>query len=157
MLSRRGKRKAILAASDQYEDSRLAHLVATESVMQACVPGLVDRGGFEVSLLTGRDMTRERLTHELMRAAHDSGPDDVVLFYFSGHGGYSGGASGSLELFLVDSEPGQPLSSLSLEDLGQTMRRSKLGTAIIILDTNFAGGAIDSFTFPRRSGNFEFQ
>ena len=140
-----GKRKAILAASDHYQDSHLTSLRAAESLIEACVPELVNRGGFEVSLLTGSQMTRERLTYELMKAAHDSGPNDALLFYFSGHGGYSAGTSGSLELFLVDSVPGQLFSSLSVRDLGETLRKSGFGTTIIVLDASYAGSAFSIF------------
>jgi len=135
----------ILAASDGYHEPNLSGFSGEEALMKVSPELLADRGNFQVSLIVGAQMTRANVIDQIMRVTSDGGPDDCLLFYFAGHGGFSRGNSESMELFLVDSVPGQTLSTLSLRDLGETMKRSRVGTTILVLDTSFAGSALHLF------------
>jgi hypothetical protein len=79
-LGKRGKRHAILATSDRYHDLNLSGFSGEESLMRASAELLSDRGEFQVSLITGAQMTRANVIDQIMRVTRGGGPDDCLLF-----------------------------------------------------------------------------
>jgi hypothetical protein len=107
---------------------------------------LQTHGGFEVSVLLHKDLTRQGLVAELLSLSKKTGPDDCLLFYFAGHGGLYDLTSPSLHLVLFDSMVRESLTTLELRQARDFLTRSNNGSAILVLDTSFAGAGISAFS-----------
>ncbi|GGK63419.1 caspase, EACC1-associated type [Nocardia camponoti] len=77
----------------------------------------------------------------IARAAAEA--EDVLLFYFSGHGKRD--PRGNLHLILTDSDPDQVvLSSMPYSFIRETISRSRARARIVILDCCFSGNAFET-------------
>ena len=85
-------------------------------------------------LLIGEDATRAGVEARLQALAA-SGPDDVVVITYSGHG------STTHELLTYDADPKDfPNTAISLETLAEWFSRIQAGLVICVLDCCFSGG-----------------
>lgn len=82
--SRRARRMALCIGVDRYPDPRhrLAGCVADARMWSDALSGL----GFETTMLTDGDATREAIDRELERLVGNSRSGDVLVFQYSGHG-----------------------------------------------------------------------
>lgn len=82
--SRRTRRTALCIGVDRYPDPkhRLAGCVADARMWSDALSNL----GFETTMLTDGDATREAIDRELERLVTNSSPGDVLVFQYSGHG-----------------------------------------------------------------------
>jgi hypothetical protein len=140
-----GKRRAILAASDVYRNARLASLSGSERLLVETAELLKTRGAFDVTLVLGSKMTRPNLIREIDRVCANAEPDDCLLFYFVGHGGFLLNDRDSLALLLADYDWEDQWKALTARDLGIFLKSSNNGTVIVVLDTSFASSAYLQF------------
>lgn len=98
-----GQSWAVLVGVNDYQDSTIGDLTACESSVQRIQELLVRRFGFDpdrMVVLLGKDATREAVVKALKEHLADRadrgeiGPDDVVVFYYSGHGSFLPDVSG---------------------------------------------------------------
>src|SRR6202035_1247578 len=82
------KRRALIVANCEYEDPALRPLTAPAQDAEELARVLNDKniGGFDVKTLLNQRATEVSRTIEEFFVFSDSGPEDLLLFYFSGHG-----------------------------------------------------------------------
>ncbi len=107
-------------------------------------------------LLTDGQVTRDGVRQAIRRIGAQAGPQDVFMFFYSGHGGRTNGGSADAReldnmdeyLFLYD---GQFMD----DEMGTLFDGIRARTSILALDSCYAGGfAKDVITRPGRVGLF---
>lgn len=142
MITQPGRRIALLVATDMHSDSTFTKLAAPSADATALADVLGDPsvGGYEVTVLVNppaAQVTRQVET-TLTQARHN----DVVVFYFSGHGIKD--ESGQLYLAATDSEHHLPRSTtIPAQFIREQLDRSICRRKIVLLDCCFGGA------FPR--------
>lgn len=107
-------------------------------------------------LLTNQQATLPEFRRAFQRVASQAGPDDVFLFFFSGHGTQEDDPTDSGELdgrdeMLVFGD-GEELRD---DDLAQMFSQVRAGTSMVVLDACFSGGfERDVITRPNMMGLF---
>ena len=106
----------------------------------------------ESIILTDSQVTRQNLEDAFRSVAQSAGPDDVFLFFYSGHGGFLDGRSeldGRDEtLFVIDGH-------ITDDEVRGWFDDVQARLAIIALDSCFSGGfARDVISQPNRMGIF---
>jgi hypothetical protein len=109
------------------------------------------------AVLTDANATRANLRAAMQRFARQMGPDDVFVFFYSGHGGQRGRGSSSdpreidrTDEFLVLHD-----GELLDDELGQLFQPVQARVAVAAIDACFSGGfAKDLITRPGRVGLF---
>lgn len=148
-----GTRSALIVATYEYDDERLARLRAPQQDAAALAEVLADPsiGDFEVTSVVNRP------AHEVLRALagffRNRGPDDLVLVHFSCHGL----KDDSGELYFAAQDTSLDLleaTAVSSSSVNRAMDRSRAGRVLLLLDccysgafargmTTRAGGAVD--------------
>jgi hypothetical protein len=107
-------------------------------------------------VLTDADATRANLTAAMARMATEVGPDDVFLFFYSGHGAQGGpGSRDAREIDGRDEAIVLHDGELVDDELGRMLDRLRARVAITALDSCYSGGfAKDVITRPGRVGLF---
>jgi hypothetical protein len=106
---------------------------------------LAEAGGFETSLLLGRDVTAQNVYAKIAAIKESSESDDTVLFYFSGHGGFT---RDQQYIFLMsDSDLSISFTPLLVRDLGRALYRRGKGATLIFIDSSYAGATESAFIF----------
>lgn len=104
------------------------------------------------SMLTDRAVTRESIRLALAQVAREAGPDDVVLFFFSGHGNQRPNAD---ELDGMDETLVVSDGEITDDELNDWMADIRARMTIVAIDSCFAGGfARDVISRPDRMGIF---
>ncbi|MBC2778720.1 pre-peptidase C-terminal domain-containing protein [Parasphingopyxis marina] len=110
----------------------------------------------ESILLTNQDASIDEFRTAFRRVAAQAGPDDIFLFFFSGHGNQIEDATDTGELDRRDETlvfaDGEELTD---DELARMFAEVHAGTAMIVLDSCFSGGfERDVITRPGMMGLF---
>lgn len=140
------RRYGILIASSQYQDQRLQNLRCPENDVDGLNEVLISKehGNFsETSVL------KNRPHHEVLlkfnQVLKKAGKDDLVLFYYSGHGKLN--AAGKLHLATTDTiVDSLEATSIPLDTLKNYIDVSPANKFVFILDSCFSGAAGAAFT-----------
>ncbi len=147
-----GNRWAVLVGVDEYDDLAYPRLVVCVNDVEAIHERLLARG-FEpgrVRLLndeTNPLPVRAEIYAALAEAARAAQRDDLLLFYYSGHGDTDSGAS-----YLVGRDGRAAAlkhTAVALADVAEIMRTSEARAKVIILDACHAGANFEG-KGPRR-------
>ncbi|MFN0087260.1 MAG: caspase family protein [Blastocatellia bacterium] len=140
-----GQRWAVLIGVDQYEDRNLGSLKHAVSDVTAIRDRLIQCGydKKKVQLLTDRTKTkpkRNQILTALQAAANATEEDDLLLFYYAGHGMAKAGESylagrDSQESSLAD-------TAVRLSRVEEIMREARARAKVIILDACHSGAKI---------------
>ena len=145
-------RRALLCACSDYRDPSFTPLKFPLNDIEELkrLLGEPDLCGFEdIEVLTnpGRGQAHEAVE----RLTADSGQDDLILFYFSGHGKLA--QDGSVSLVLNDTKENRLHSTGLLDDqLRVLFNASRARQRVIILDCCYSG-AVGEEGFKRASGD----
>jgi hypothetical protein len=144
-----GKRHALVVGINDYRqgvDGALNKLDFAARDAEALARTLSTRGGFSqdaVTLLRDAEATRDKVIEALKALRSRVGEDDVVLFYFSGHGSMGTGSDGKGHYYLIpqdgtlaDLNKSALMDDLMEELIGQLPSRQ----VVIVLDACFSGG-----------------
>jgi uncharacterized caspase-like protein len=143
---------AVIVGISKYQDASIPPLHYAEKDAKDFADFLVQGGHFakdHVRLLTNEQATREAILREvgdtfLPRVAH---PDDLVVFYFSGHGSPSSRDIGHMNYIVAYDSHKSSLfaSAIAVRSLPALMHaRVPAGRTVIVLDAAHSGGAIES-------------
>ncbi|MDX2032608.1 MAG: caspase family protein [Blastocatellia bacterium] len=137
-----GHRWAVLVGVDQYDDRNLGALKHAVSDVTAIRDRLTQCGYDEkkVQLLTDRTKTkptRNQILAALQAAANATEEDDLLLFYYAGHGLAAAGESylvgrDGFEIAVAD-------TAVRLSRVEEIMREAKARAKVIILDACHSG------------------
>jgi len=143
-----GTRWALLIGITDYPSSAtfdVQKLKASVKDAQALADLLKDpqRGGFEsgqVSVLTNEKATRRNILINLNEIAKKVAKDDMFVFFFSGHGYYSGGGD-TTYLIPYDYDMSDPETTcINFDDLSSKIQKMEASKVLMILDACHAGG-----------------
>jgi Caspase domain len=140
-----GQRKALIVASDQYEQEGLSNLVAPAADAEALAGVLGDPqiGDFDVQVV------RNEPSHVVQARVEDllseSRPDDVLLLHFSCHGLKSD--SGELFFAAANTRPNRLGSTaVSADFVQRCMRASRSRSIVLLLDCCYGGAFAQGVT-----------
>jgi Caspase domain len=140
-----GQRKALIVASDQYEQEGLRNLVAPAADAEALAGVLGDPqiGDFDVQVV------RNEPSHVIQAQVEDllseSRPDDVLLLHFSCHGLKSD--SGELFFAAANTRPNRLGSTaVSADFVQRCMRASRSRSIVLLLDCCYGGAFAQGVT-----------
>jgi formylglycine-generating enzyme required for sulfatase activity len=110
------------------------------------VAGLLEQGGFKVSLLIDPDSLQFKAALGELTDATGQTQDRSILFYYAGHGETQSKADGSSLGWIVprdcplarDSSAQFAENAISLKDLEASVRRMKSRQVLMVFDTSFA-------------------
>lgn len=145
-----GSKWALLVGIDEYAHPQsggyfIEPLLATVHDVNALHAVLADpmRGGFppeQVSVLTNKAATKREILTSLHSIARRASPDDLVLFYFSGHG-WRDDARDTAYLLPHDAEMEDPSTTcIDLADLDEKFQEIQARKLVTILDACHSGG-----------------
>lgn len=113
---------------------------------------LRDKYGFEATLLTNDEVTRNAVFGWFDDISHNAEDDDRVLIYFSGHGLTRGsGYQQRGYLALTGSKPGEWHTMLAMDDISDETQFFKAKHLLYVLDCCFGGIALtkSGLDYPR--------
>ncbi|NNF95816.1 MAG: hypothetical protein HKM94_02680, partial [Halobacteria archaeon] len=128
---------ALIIACSQYHNERLQQLPKTEADAAAMRDVLIDPKvcGFpreQVQLMFNEPVERVRIAIE--RFFLDKRPDDLLLFYFAGHGVTVGRHSSQLMLALNETDPDLKSTGIPARVLRDEIEESRSNRQVILLD-----------------------
>jgi len=140
-------RWAVLVGINEYDDSRYGQLQVCAKDVEAVCDVLVSNGfrRDQVRLLTDSSdqlTTRVRILESIKVVADATEPDDLLLFYFSGHGDVYDG-----EPYLVSRDASQSVLSdtaVPISRLIQIVEEAPARAKVIVLDACHSGAKIDA-------------
>jgi uncharacterized caspase-like protein len=152
--------KVVCVGISQYRQRSLKLSYAAANALSFAEALSVD-GGCEIpaknlALLTDELATASAIGAALAQTSKDCGPDDILLFYFSGHGERNGD---TFYLLPVEADPGRlPQTGLSAQQLRDCLTGCRARGVLLILDCcRSAGFAESADTFFRTLGSEEFR
>jgi len=141
-----GQRWAVLVGVNQYVDPVYPQLAACVKDVQNIYEQLL-QGGFTAERThlitddTPKTPTREEILATLKAVADATAPDDLLLFYYSGHGDFAAGES-----YLVTRNGRKVVlsdSGLAVKRVKEIMAAAPARAKVIILDACRSGVALD--------------
>ncbi len=106
-------------------------------------------------VLTDEQATVANVSNALQRFAGEMGPDDIFVFFYSGHGGQTQGSSDAREIDGTDEYLVMHDGPLLDDALARLFDPVRARLAVVALDACFSGGfAKDLITRPGRVGYF---
>jgi len=149
---------AVLIAIDRYHDERLRPLKYCKSDALALKNALI-AGGFQennIILMTDDTIvpslqpTKENIQNILTVLENIAKEGDMIFFFFSGHCASKDGES---MLLPIDFEynNGQLVSGLTVQEVIDTLGRSKAETRLIVLDTCLGGSNTNPWILPKKT------
>lgn len=136
-------RKAIIVGVNQYEPgSDITTLAGPENDAREVYERFKNNGNFDISsnhLLLGPDATRRKILKAVSEIFRRKVNNDLVAFYFSGHGMLDENNEGYIAPY--DMDPEDPyVSGINMEDLRNYISKSEnKASVIILLDCCYAG------------------
>jgi hypothetical protein len=133
-----GKRKALIVANDEYEQSALRDLLAPAADAEALGRVLGDRqvGDFAVQVV--RNEASHVIQAQIEELFSESRSDDVLLLHFSGHGLKS--ESGELFFAASNTRPNRLGSTaVSADFVQRCMQASRSRSVVLLLDCCYGG------------------
>lgn len=146
-----GQRKALIIASDQYEQEALRDLLAPSADAEALGRVLGDQqiGGFTVHVV--RKEPAHVISAQVEELFSESRPDGVVLLHFSGHGLKS--ESGELFFAASNTRPNRLGSTAVSADFVQRCIRACRSRSVVLLLDCCYGGAFAQGVRVRAAGD----
>ncbi len=152
----------VIGVNELYEQDNDLRMAVPDA--QAMALTLTRFGGYRVDRVNllidgannGRNSpTGQRIKDVVRAAAQEAGPNDTLLFYFSGHGTQTADRDGTAQTFLVpaDANVSNPDTLVSLAELRAIIDGSAAKQKAIIVDACHAGGTGE---FPRLNPNEAF-
>jgi hypothetical protein len=132
------QRKALIVASDEYEQEGLRHLLAPAADAEALgrVLGDPQIGGFAVQVV--RNEPAHLIQAQIEDLLSDSLPDDVLLLHFSCHGLKS--ESGELFFAARNTKPSRlRATAISADFVQRCMQGSRSRSIVLLLDCCYGG------------------
>jgi len=145
------QRKALIIATDKYEDSGLPNLLAPAADAESLgrVLGDPQIGNFNVQVV--RNQPAHVIQTQIEDLFAESRPDDVLLLHFSGHGMKS--ESGALFFAASNTRPNRlRATAVSADFVRECMRDCRSRSIVVLLDCCY-GGAFAQGVTVRSSGN----
>ncbi|MFT5353930.1 MAG: hypothetical protein ACI9KE_001130 [Polyangiales bacterium] len=106
-------------------------------------------------LLTDSEATRANVLNAIQRFGAEMGPNDVFVFFYSGHGNQRSGSTDPREIDGTDESLVLYDGELLDNEMAQAFEVINNGTSVIALDSCYSGGfAKDLITRPGRVGLF---
>ena len=145
---------AVVVGVGDYQDPGIRDLRFSEADAQAFYEFLVDPegGGFpedHVRLFLGSEATQQAIRAAFGWLIEGAEEDDLVVFYFSGHGSYdtdfNGDEGDGFDEYLVpyDAKPDNLYGTAVRDDeIGDWLSSLRSRYALLVLDTCFSGGAM---------------
>ncbi|MFC9432899.1 type VII secretion protein EccCb [Nocardia sp. NPDC057030] len=138
MTSPRGRRIALFVANDTFYSTSISQLYAPVSDARELRNLLHDPsiGAFQPAEILVNESKTE-IERSIERLFRNAGPEDLVLFYYSGHGFRT---SRNLYLAACNTDPNLPSSSaVSSAFIKELIRESSAAAKIILLDCCYSG------------------
>lgn len=145
------QRKALIIATDKYENSGLPNLLAPAADAESLgrVLGDPQIGNFNVQVV--RNQPAHVIQTQIEDLFAESRPDDVLLLHFSGHGLKS--ESGALFFAASNTRPNRlRATAVSADFVRECMRDCRSRSIVVLLDCCY-GGAFAQGVTVRSSGN----
>ena len=130
----------------RYADARVPNLTKTENDAKA-IAELYKQGTKNVTVLIGRQATKQNIISALRREFGKARPGDKIIFFFSGHG-YKGGFCP----FEMRSIP----EGLQYNEVVDLMKASKATDKIIFADACYSGAIRQNNTGNQTPNNYNF-
>jgi Caspase domain len=146
-----GRRRALIVASDSYENEGLRHLRSPAADAEALSDVLGDPqiGGFEVTVV--RNEPAHDIGARIEDLFADSRPDDLLLLHLSCHGLKS--ESGDLYFAAPNTRPNRLVSTaVAAEFVQRCMRSARARSVVLLLDCCY-GGAFGQGVAVRAAGD----
>jgi uncharacterized membrane protein HdeD (DUF308 family) len=146
-----GRRRALIVASDSYENEGLRHLRSPAADAEALSDVLGDPqiGGFEVTVV--RNEPAHDIGARIEDLFADSRPDDLLLLHLSCHGLKS--ESGELYFAAPNTRPNRLVSTaVAAEFVQRCMRSARARSVVLLLDCCY-GGAFGQGVAVRAAGD----
>ncbi len=106
-------------------------------------------------VLTDAQMTTSAVRSAMQRMAQQVGPDDIFVFFYSGHGGRTSGSRDTRELYGVDETIALYDGAIVDDEMGRLFDTIRGRLAMLTLDSCYSGGfAKDVITTTGRVGFF---
>jgi hypothetical protein len=99
-------------------------------------------------VLTNAEATRASVEAAFARIAEQAGPDDLFLFFFSGHGDQVPAAQGAQELDGMSETIELRDAAMTDRELASLFAKVRTRTALILIDSCFSGGFRDLVARP---------
>ena len=122
---------------DKYGDPRAQELTAAKRDATALWALFADTiPEIKTSLLVNEEATKDQISKALNHALENATATDAVVIFFSGHG------SRDHRLICFDTtKESLPDTSIKMEDLADSFKRSKAKVILLVLDCCFSGRA----------------
>lgn len=140
----KGETYAVVVGISDYVDDRLDLTVADKDAL--AIGRWLRNHGFpklddaHLNLLTNQQATKANIILALQKVARSAGPDDRIIFYFSGHGAPEGLASADYRL----SDGGNLLQHETVKTI---LKLSRSTQTLLIVDACHAGGSESAMYF----------
>jgi hypothetical protein len=152
-----GQRWAILVGINAYQDQR------SYGNLRYCVEDIrkisqsLQSGGFSperIHRLTDQDQAplRENILHTLQTTADATNPEDILLFYFSGHGEMKDG-----EVYLVPANgrhDSLKYTAIAIQDIKEILKKASARKKVLVLDACHSGIALGARGIASMSADF---
>jgi hypothetical protein len=147
--SRRPRMTAVLVGINEYEDRFLPNLIGSNNSVMALSELLTNTVAAQkkivvLSSATPDMPTRSNILRALQHVSRNAEPDEVVLFYFSGHGARGNHNRSRTESYLIAQDSRWDVleeTALSLSQIREILGTTPAKMALIILDCSYAGAA----------------
>lgn len=130
-------------------------LDGTDAMVRAAAQAVVQRLKQDYGVTTPPDLVdtivrqrvfpeREAILAEIHRAAHNAGPEDLMLVHFAGHGAVHDG-----QTYLIPPRARHPLyhwTAIALSQVTTMLRQSRAQHALMLLDACYTGAALGQST-----------